>query len=318
MIRHRRIGASDMTTLHFTLRQLEIFAAVVRTGQVKRAAAALHLSQAAVSQALRELAEALDLTLFERDGRRIVPTAAARQLLRLAAAPMAEFDALPGRLRPSADNAELAGDIRIAASSTIARYILPSALAAVRREHPALDLAVISGNSSQAEAHVAALEADIGFIEGPPTRDDLHAAAWRTDTLQIIAPPDYPVAAVSPTDLAAHPWVAREPGSGTRAVFEQSLALAGLAAPQAHLVIDDSGAIVRAVAAGAGLACVSRLAAIQASANARVQCLDLPGLSLQRPLWCLSRAGHAHSPLIERFRATLDGAIGVDFDESDA
>ena len=59
-----------MTTLHFTLRQLEIFAAVVRTGQVKRAAAALHLSQAAVSQALRELAEALDLTLFERDGRR--------------------------------------------------------------------------------------------------------------------------------------------------------------------------------------------------------------------------------------------------------
>ena len=45
------------------------------------------------------------------------------------------------------------------------------------------------------------------------------------------------MAAVSPTDLAAHPWVAREPGSGTRAVFEQSLALAGLAAPQAHLVI---------------------------------------------------------------------------------
>lgn len=307
-----------MTTLHFTLRQLEIFAAVVRTGQVKRAAATLHLSQAAVSQALRELAQALDLTLFERDGRRIVPTAAARQLLRLAAAPMADLDALPGQLRPTDDDAGLAGDIRIAASSTIARYILPAALAALRREHPALDLIVISGNSSQAEARVAALDADIGFIEGPPTRDDLDPIAWRTDTLQIIAPPDYPVAAVSPIDLAAHPWVAREPGSGTRAVFEQSLALAGLAAPQAHLVIDDSGAIVRAVAAGAGLACVNRLAATQATTHDRVQCLDLPGLSLRRPLWCLRRTGRDHSPLVERFRSALDAALGVAFDGSDA
>ena len=70
--------------LRFTLRQLEIFAAVARTGQVRRAAEALHLSQAAVSQAIAELADALEVVLFERHGREIKPTFAARQLLALA------------------------------------------------------------------------------------------------------------------------------------------------------------------------------------------------------------------------------------------
>lgn len=298
-----------MSTTRFTIRQLEIFAAVVRTGQVKRAAQTLHLSQAAVSQSLRELADALDLTLFERDGREIVPTAAARQLLRLTASPLAALEALPGRLAPDTAKTPLEGDIRLAASSTIARYILPEALARLHRSHPALEVTVMSGNSARVETRVAALEADIGFIEGPAQRDDLTVSAWRTDALQIIAPPDYAVAGIHIDALDAHPWVAREPGSGTRAVFEQSLALAGHAPPRAALVIDDSGAIVRAVAAGAGLACVSRLAAAQASAASRVRFVDLPELSLRRPLWCVQRTAPGRSPIVEHFRRALDTAI---------
>ncbi|WP_163144058.1 LysR family transcriptional regulator, partial [Arhodomonas sp. KWT] len=95
----------------FTLRQLEIFATVVRTGQVKRAASTLHLSQAAVSQALHELADALGITLFERRGREIVPTAAARQLLELVAAPMAALEDVPAQLAPGDAAAELSGEV---------------------------------------------------------------------------------------------------------------------------------------------------------------------------------------------------------------
>lgn len=75
-----------MAHTRFTLRQLEIFAAVMKSGQVRRAADTLHLSQAAVSQALRELADALDVTLFTRTGRELQPTASARQLLALSEA----------------------------------------------------------------------------------------------------------------------------------------------------------------------------------------------------------------------------------------
>lgn len=296
--------------MRFTLRQLEIFAAVVRTGQVKRAAEALHLSQAAVSQAMAELAAALGLTLFERRGREIVPTASARQLLARSAGPIAALAQLPEELAPHNGSAQaLTGDICIAASSTIARYILPAALARMRHEHPALQLRVRSGNSAEVEAHVADLRADIGFIEGPSRRDDLMVEAWRTDTLEIIAPPDYPADTIAADDLGAHAWVAREPGSGTRAVFEQSVALAGHPAPRAALVCDDSGAIVRAVAHGAGLACVSGLAARQASAANPVQFVSLASLSLTRPLWRLRRQALAHAPLINAFCAALDRAL---------
>ncbi|MCS4504454.1 HTH-type transcriptional regulator CysL [wastewater metagenome] len=296
----------------FTLRQLEIFATVVRTGQVKRAASTLHLSQAAVSQALHELADALGITLFERRGREIVPTAAARQLLELVAAPMAALEDVPAQLAPGDAAAELSGEVQVAASNTIARYVLPAALARLGRQHPGLRITVLSGNSAAVEARVAALEADVGFIEGPAQRDDVDVSAWRTDALQVIAPADYPVEGLSAATLAEHPWVVREPGSGTRAVFEQSLALAGHPVPRGGLVMDDSGAIVRAVASGAGLACVSRLAAAQASVRGGVRFVDVPELSLRRPLWCVRRAVPAHSPVVERFLRALDAALDAE------
>ncbi len=303
-----------MATAHFTLRQLEIFAAVVRTGQVRRAADALHLSQAAVSQALRELAIAFDLTLFERQGREIVATAAARQLLHLSAAPVAALRGMPEQLSPGSTSSALIGQIRVAASSTITRYILPRPLAILRDAQPGLEITVVSGNSANVETRVADMDADIGFIEGPAQRNDIDATHWGTDILQIIAPPDYPTADISLETLAEHAWVARESGSGTRAVFEQSLALAGIAPPRAGLIVDDSGAMVRAVAAGAGLACVSRRAATQASALARVQFVDLPGLSLQRPLWRVGRYGAALAPIVERFMAALAQTMPADID----
>ncbi|ERJ19089.1 amidophosphoribosyltransferase protein [Salinisphaera shabanensis E1L3A] len=297
--------------LRFTLRQLEIFAAVARTGQVRRAADVLHLSQAAVSQAIAELADALGVALFERHGREIQPTVAARQLLALAIEPMDALAQLPERLAPSpGGSAVLSGTIRLAASSTIARYVLPAGLARVRQRHPQLNIRVFSGNSAQAEARVANLDADIGLIEGPPQRDDLDIAHWHTDTLQVIAPPGYDIEAIELAHLDRHAWVAREPGSGTRAVFEQNLALAGYTAPPAHLIIDDSGAIVRAVAHGAGLACVSGLAAEQASASNPIQFVALAGLSLARPLWRLHRASTASSTsLLKRFEAELDATL---------
>ena len=142
------------------------------TGQIRAAAERLYLSQAAVSQAMVELAEALELTLFRRDGRALRPTRAAYRLAELSAGPRAALDALPGRLH-GIPEAELAGPVHIAASSTIARYLLPERLAALAAHHPRLRLSQSSGNTTQVAARVACGEADLGFIEGPADREDL-------------------------------------------------------------------------------------------------------------------------------------------------
>lgn len=275
-----------MTHTHFTLRQLEIFAAVVRHGQIKDAARAVHLSEAAVSQALTALSQALGVQLFERHGRKLVATAAGRQLDALCSEPLADLQQIPELLAEKTDSTRpLAGYLRLAASTTIVRYILPRPLATLHQAHPELQIELLSGNSADVERQVANHEVDVGFIEGPNRSSRVLSTIWRTDVLQIIAPPAYPTETVALDRLAEHPWVGREAGSGTRTVFEQSLALAGYGVPEAGMVCNDTGAIVRAVAAGAGLACVTRHAARQTADAAAIQVIDFPDLSLQRPLW---------------------------------
>lgn len=289
--------------IRFTLRQLEIFAAVMHAGQVRAAANTLHLSQAAVSQALRELAEALDVTLFERRGRAIVATPTAHRLLALTDAARAELTTLAVRLHGDPGTA-LSGPVHIAASSTIARYLLPEPIARLTRANPALRVTLRSGNSAAAEARVADGEADLGFIEGPAQRADVRASHWRTDRLQIIGSPSAP-ARIETDDLGDWPWVMREAGSGTRIVFEQSLGLAGLARPGAALVVDDSGAQVRAVAAGAGLACVSAAAAASALAAGAIRFIALGDHVFARPLWSIQRTDARPTPLIARLIEAL-------------
>lgn len=80
------VGVADERPLrryrrHGTLRQMAAFAAVVRLGSVTAAAEALHMAQPTLSGLLRKLGEALDVTLFEQQGRRLVPTDAALVLL---------------------------------------------------------------------------------------------------------------------------------------------------------------------------------------------------------------------------------------------
>lgn len=284
-----------MALTHFTLRQLDIFAAVMRTGQVRAAASNLHLSQAAVSQALQELADALDTTLFERRGRAIEPTRAAHRLLDLTHDPRAELAAVGQRLQGDGE-AALAGPVHIAASSTIASYLLPARLARLSHTHPALKVTLSSGNSAAIEERITAGEADLGFIEGPPQHGDISAQHWQTDQLEIIGPPNAP-AHITADALDDWPWVTREAGSGTRVVFEQSLALAGVQVPQATLVVDDSGAQVRTVAAGGGLACVSQSAAEAAAASGNIRFITLAGHTFARPLWSIQHAASADNRL---------------------
>ena len=293
-----------MQTTRFTLRQLDIFAAVMDTGQVRRAAQTLYLSQAAVSQALNELAESLDVTLFTRDGRTLKPTATAYQLAALSQSPRMALSNLAAQLHGQ-EATELAGPVRIAASTTIARYLLPRAIASLALSWPALQITLVSGNSANIEARIAEGQADIGLIEGPTTRDDMSAAAWRTDALTIIGSPDSPDV-LDASALDRYVWVAREAGSGTRHVFEQSLALAGYTAPSPGLIIDDSGAQIRAIAAGAGLACVSEAAAHATLLTGQIKRVALPDVLMARPLWRIRRQNEAHTPFIERVVSHID------------
>jgi DNA-binding transcriptional LysR family regulator len=256
--------------LRLTLRELEVFVAIAEQHSVTRAARAVALSQSAASQALAQLESAVGVSLFDRVGR-------GRALLDDA---QALQDALLGG----------ALSLRLGASTTIANYLLPQRLAALRRQQPDCRLSLHVANTRDIVAAVLACSVDFGLVEGPCQHPELEVIPWLDDELTLIAAPDHPLAhrPLSAAELADAPWLLREPGSGTREAVERAL-LPSLGRLRVEMELGDSEAIKRAVAAGLGVSCLSRrVAAELLTSGALVELrADLPVLT--RTLWRIHR-----------------------------
>ncbi|HZP76054.1 MAG TPA: LysR family transcriptional regulator [Pseudolabrys sp.] len=245
-----------------TLEQLRIFVAVAEHEHVTRAAAEINLTQSATSAAIAALEARYASKLFNRIGRRIELTQAGRLFLVEARAVLARAAAAENVL---ADIAGLKrGSLRLAASQTVGNYWLPPLMHRYRADHPGIALAVNIGNTEAVSAWVREGVADLGFVEGPVDDPALSVTPVAEDELILVVSPALARQkrhAVSAADLKAMPWVFREPGSATRALFEQAIAKAGLAMPDIEVVLElpSNEAVRAAVAAGAGAAVLSKL-----------------------------------------------------------
>ena len=198
--------------MHITLRQLEVFAEVLKSGSTTQASVMLALSQSAVSAALTDLEGQLGVQLFDRVGKRLVVNEHGRLLYPRALALLEQAVEIEQLFRE--DN----GAIRIYASSTIGNYILPAVIARYRHDYPQLPIELSVGNSQDVMQAVLDFRVDIGFIEGPCHSTEIISEPWLEDELVVFAAPTSPLARgpVTLEQLAAAPWILRERGSGTR------------------------------------------------------------------------------------------------------
>ena len=257
-----------MEVLRLTLRQLQIFAAVARTGSTTAAGADIALSQSATSAAVNELERLLSLRLFDRTGKRLLLNDNGRALLPRA---LALLDGAAGIEQMSRDGNAQAVSLRIGASTTIGNYVLPTLLGRFLGDERHAAAAAwrstvkIANTESICDA-VAAFELDVGLIEGPCHHATLSVTPWLQDELVIVAAPDAPSARSTPTPQATERvplkalrervWLLREPGSGTREATDQLL-LPHLRAWRRSIEMGSSEAIKHAAAAGLGTACLS-------------------------------------------------------------
>lgn len=261
-----------------TLDQLRIFIAVAEALSMTRAAERLHLTQPAVSSAIAALEERHATRLFDRVGRRLELTDAGRLFLPEARAVLAQAESARRTLDDLAGLAR--GEVRIAASQTVANYWLPGRLAHFAAAHPGIRLQLAAGNTTQVAAQVLAGEADIGFVEGEIDEPLLAKAIVGHDRIGLYIAPGHYLAgkALTRCDLEAVPWVMREPGSGTRDLAMAGLAQSGIAvsALPVRLELPSNGAMLEAVAAGELVAAVSDLAAAPRVGAGQVVRLDWP------------------------------------------
>jgi len=282
--------------MHITLRQLEVFAEVLKSGSTTQASQMLALSQSAVSAALSDLEGQLGVQLFDRVGKRLVVNEHGRLL----------YPRVVGLLEQAGEVEQLFreanGAIRVYASSTIGNYILPEMIARYRRDFPSLPLEMSVGNSQDVINAVADFRVDIGLIEGPSHMTELVTEPWFEDELVVFAAPSAPLLKepVTLESLAAQQWILREKGSGTREIVDYLL-LSHL--PQFHLGMElgNSEAIKHAVRHGLGISCLSRRVIEEQLETGSLVEVEVPLPKLKRTLYRIHHRQKHISSALQRF-----------------
>lgn len=272
------------------LRTLELLVLVARTGSLSAAAAELGITQQAASSRIRTAETLVGGPLLTRTRRGSALTETGDLVVHWASRVVDAAEQLDAGI--VALRHDRRAQLKIAASLTIAEYLLPGWLVAFRAHQATLGVArteftMTAANSERVVDLVASEAADLGFVEGPQPPPGLRHRLIGVDELVVVVGPAHPWAQrssrrVRPATLASTPLVVREAGSGTRTVLERALRDLPVAPPALELA--STAAVRAAVAAGAGPAALSEYAVRDDIASGRLTPISVAGLDLSRRL----------------------------------
>jgi DNA-binding transcriptional LysR family regulator len=261
-----------------TITQLETFARLAEVGNFTRTAEELHLTQPAVTQQVRALAEHFGTPLFDMVGRRPVLTDAGNYLAQSSREVLCALATLEREMREFAD--ARSGTLDLGATLTIANYAILPALAAFRDAHPGVSIRLTVANTAAMAAAIKDRRLRGHALSGVET--------------------------VAARDLAGIAFVSREEGSGTRAIAQDALHVAGVE-PEIALTIPSGEGVTRAVESGLGVAILSRLVVERSVAAGRVRSVRIADINLRRVFSIVRLRGRVLSPLAARFITAIAG-----------
>lgn len=243
------------------LRQLEAFRATMHAGTVVAAAGLLNVTQPAVSRLIAELEMRIGFALFERRGRRLVPTAEAQQLYR-------EIERLQlgvERIAQVASDIKLqrAGALRLAVLPALAQWFAPRVATRFLSTRPDVTLFIDSLPSRQIADLVAIHQYDLGVVERPAPRPSLEVEPFEGIETVAVLPAKHRLAAqevIATRDLEGERLVLLSHHSRLRYRLEELFARRRVT-PNVVLETPQSTIACALVAAGAGITLVSRVAA---------------------------------------------------------
>ncbi len=284
-----------------TLRQLRVFSAAARHLNFGKAARELHLTPPAVSMHIRQLESQVGLPLFERQGKAVSLTVTGEYLLvyvRKAMATLKDAEDAVARFRGIE-----AGRLTIGMVST-AKYLVPPLLAQFHREYPHVELRLSVGNREQLVSQLKNSEVDLAVMGRPPRDIATRAEPFAAHPLSIITAPSHPLVTnetIPAQALARFEFIIREPGSGTRAAFEEFQRLHHLDLPT-MTEMDSNETIKQAVMAGMGVSFLSLHTIGLELRNGLLAVPDVEGLPVIRRWYVVNSLAKLLSPAAETFR----------------
>jgi DNA-binding transcriptional LysR family regulator len=240
-----------------TFRQLRVFVEVARHLSFVRAAESLHLTPPAVTMQVKELESAIELPLFDREGRKVSLTTAGEYFLVYAKrmlTTLKDADDAMARFRKLES-----GTLNVGMVGT-AKYFLPHLLTRFKEEHPGVELRLrVGANREELVALLQNAEVDLAIMGRPPKEMATRAEPFAAHPHVFVAPPRHPVLSIGrpPVQaLANYPLIVREPASGTRALMDRFFQDQRLE-PRIAMEMPSNETIKQAVIAGMGLSFLS-------------------------------------------------------------
>lgn len=203
-----------------TIRHMKIFLSVCANGyNTTKAAETMHMTQPAVSLAIRELEQYYGITLFDRIGRRLKITEAGYRFWEYASHISSLFDDMEKGMR----DWDSFGLLRVGASITIGSQFLPSYVKAFSSKYPGTEVRAMVAPTNELEQKVLKNELDFALVEGIPLSPSLVSEAYMDDFLTVICPVYSKFRdkqTITIDEFRQQKFLLREPESGTREVFE--------------------------------------------------------------------------------------------------
>jgi LysR family transcriptional regulator, low CO2-responsive transcriptional regulator len=293
-------------------RQIETLQAIARFGSLVGAAAALNLTPAALTARLKGLETALGLRLFDRTSNGLQLNSAgvvAHETAKAIEIAIRDFSDVMEAVRTGSG-----GRLTVGAVST-AKYFAPNLIAAFIRGHPKLDLRFLIGNRGEMIEALRNCEVDVALTGRPPADLPVAKTLIGPHPYVMIAPPSHRLAGAKNIRrelLAGEAFLFREPGSGTRSIFEYFIGDTEIRRAPVGMELASNETIKQAVMANLGIALISAHTIAAETAERRLVCLDVEGLPILRQWFVVCRTDRPLSAAARDFRDFAE-ARGGDF-----
>lgn len=293
-------------------RQLAAFCAVVERKSFSQAAERLGVTQPAVSLQVRALEKRLGAQLLDRSGRRVEPTEAGLRLYRGAQRLLALEEQLVDEVAGGAAG-ELAGDLRLGASTGPAAIVVPLLLCEFQRENPQLKVSLAVHDTQSIVDLVAERELELGIVGAARRHRSVSFEPFFKDEVILACPPGHRFAGrtVDLDELRSEQLIVMQEGAGVRQIVEDELRALGarLRDLDVRLELGLQESVRSAVQAGYGIAFISRSAVESELAAGTLVAARVQGIHATREISLVRATGRTATRAADTFVSFARGRL---------
>ncbi len=300
-----------MPELPFTLDQLRILKAIAEQGSFKKAADVLYVTQPAVSLQIQNLEKQLEITIFDRGGRKALLTEAGEILLEYCQRILNQCDEACKAVEDL--NSLKGGTLKIGASQTTGTYLMPRMIGLFRQKYPDVSVQLQVHSTRRTGWSVANGQLDLAIIGGKlplELENLLKIKPYATDELALVLPAKHKLSKekeLMKEDLYKLNFVRLDSQSTTRKVVDELLQDSGLDMQRLKIEMELNSleAIKNAVQSGLGAAFLPVVSIERELSSGSIHKPYIADLEVKRELKLITNPSRYTSKASEAFKKDI-------------